>query len=375
MNKFGKFIVLILILVFLTALMNYFVNPFGVFNTYEKPSPLSNKFHRIYIFPKLKLKKENPDYVVFGSSNALCYLNTGKLYEETGKSFYDVVIFACLNEEMLKLIDAYTQMYPQEKLLVALEFDHFTEDRAGTLPDFTGKYLNPQEIIFLLFSQNAIKASIYSIGEDLHYKKLYYLNKLLQKNKNLLKLPFFKDFKGNCHFENKRQPKLRYSNWNERQFKQSSFDYFAKIKKLTDERKIDAIFYLNPVNAYALSDIYLSGVYGEVEKTKREIAKVTPFYDFLYISKYSSEPVSLKNPYWFNSFHGNDALGTVIMDSLISDKKPFGVLVTQDNVEKVLKEQRHLLENFIKEHRKQIDEYRANTGNDYTEEHDEVCLD
>ena len=75
------------------------------------------------------------------------------------------------------------------------------------------------------------------------------------------------------------------------------------IKELCEQKNIDVVFYSSPLHAYTLYDVCYQGVYGELEDFKREFAKVTPFYDFSYISdEFSKDPVSDENIYFSKIF-------------------------------------------------------------------------
>ncbi|MCR5261437.1 MAG: hypothetical protein K6C94_06320 [Candidatus Gastranaerophilales bacterium] len=372
MKKIKVFFIIVFILFPCIGLINYFANPFGVFDTNTSFTSYNTKFERYTIYPELKLKDEKADYAIFGSSNTNTYVNTEMFKEATGKTFYDVSILRCTFLEMYYLIDAYYNLYPDEKMIISIEFDPLNDEpEASVLDKMTKDTLTSDELTFLLFSQNAVISSVKMIYDYLNMQKQN-IKSALKRNKYTKNLPFIKDYKY-CYRKNEKQPRLRYDDWNTRKINKKNFITISKIKKYVDNKKIDAIFYMNPLNAYAIADIYMSGTYGEIEKAKRELVKITPFYDFLYVSKYNDKPVSTKNLYWRDPFHAEDKLGVIMIKSMLSPKRTYGVLVTKDNIESVLRRERFFLEEFLDKHKTTVKKYRSFEDEDYTESYELVC--
>ena len=111
-----------------------------------------------------------------------------------------------------------------------------------------------------------------------------------------------------------------------------------KIKKLCDDNNIKLVVFFNPVHitSYLKDDIHLSNHF------KRELVKITDFYDFNYINF-----ITINNYFWYETSHPRyfvcDWELKVITNQYDKNiPKDFGRLITKDNVdyycEKYLKE-------------------------------------
>ena len=111
-----------------------------------------------------------------------------------------------------------------------------------------------------------------------------------------------------------------------------------EIKKLCDDNNIKLVVFFNPVHitSYLKDDIHLSN------RFKKELVKITDFYDFNYINF-----VTINNYFWYETSHPRyfvcDWELKVITNQFDKNiPKDFGRLITKDNVdyycEKYLKE-------------------------------------
>ena len=353
MKQLKVFIIALFILFSFIVLTNYIVNPFGVFNTGTKISRFAKEYQRYFIIPKLKMKKNaNFDYAVFGSSNTGNYCDEKILLSTLEKRIFLVSIDELSYEELYELIQAYVKLNSySKKIFISLEYDPSRFAGNHKLPKYDKDYLNFKEISFLLFSRTAFACSCNLI--PIYIKEMIFNVKEKSKKKNII-FPT-KPIEQRGH----RNTRLRYVNyWGNSKVKDFNIEYISKIYNYIKTKNIDFTFYTNPLNSYALADIYLSGGYEDIENFKRKIVKITPFYDFLYSSVYSEDAVSLKNKYWVNVFHGDFAIGKLIMKKLIFKEGEYGIYVTEDNIEEVLKKEKEGIEDFIKQHKKEVAEYR-----------------
>lgn len=109
------------------------------------------------------------------------------------------------------------------------------------------------------------------------------------------------------------------------------------IKEINDfakENNINIVFYFVPV----YHKVYKLGNIIDYNNFKREIVKITPFYDFSGLN-----PITQDDKMWINLLHSNNKAGELIKQRLFSQKteapliKDFGIYVTKDNIDKHIK--------------------------------------
>ena len=63
----------------------------------------------------------------------------------------------------------------------------------------------------------------------------------------------------------------------------------------------------------------------------------------------------------------------IIIKKLILNDNSFGIYVTQDNIETVLRKEKEYLQKYIREHKKEIDTFRSYEYRDMYTEYVTIC--
>ena len=121
-----------------------------------------------------------------------------------------------------------------------------------------------------------------------------------------------------------------------------SDDYMELVKKIVEYCKINDInlyVYISPIYAEHFYAIKEAGLLNEFEHFKRELVKITDYLDLTGANAITVD----KNNYW-DSSHLRIELTKVVMaklfkDTTIKGHEDFGIFVTPDNIEAHLKEQ------------------------------------
>lgn len=376
--------IIIFFLIFCSLLLsvvavNYVINPYMVFDhrldIHYSSDMISD---RKLVYPRMKIHKNNKyDYLFCGASNLLLSIseeNFKEIFPE--EDAYKLTIRAITPIEQYELIEHFIKLHPEvKKIFVAVDFYEMVNDEKNMLPKYKSDRLNSSELYFLLLSQETLKFSLDAIylttKEMLIPEFLFYL----KKKSFFSKFKIFRNYRYKEVTNYSRFPRVRYTDWCEVKLCDFLYDDLRKIKELCEKNHKEVIFYASPLHSNAIYDIYYQGVYGELERFKREFAKVTPFYDFLYVCKYTNQPISPQNPYWSNAMHADVALGDLIMKKLILDDDAFGVYVTKDNVEDVLKKNKQDLFDYAKKNKDAVDEYVSYGHLDFTTEEEVIYRD
>lgn len=241
-----------------------------------------------------------------------------------------------------------------KKVFVAVDFDQMTNLTKSLLPEWGGDKLSAEDLFFLLYSVQTTKYSIHSLCLSVMDEYSQPIMKIYQKYKILENIEFLKEYE---KFRESRFPKKRYTDWYSRLIYEELFVYLRKIKEFCEKEHIDVVFYASPLHANALYDIEYQGVYDKLELFKRDLVKITPFYDFLYVCDWSDKPITTDNPYWIDVFHSDQPLGYVMLERLVKNKGTFGKYITKDNIEKELKTDKQNLEKYAKNNAKYLKKY------------------
>lgn len=125
-------------------------------------------------------------------------------------------------------------------------------------------------------------------------------------------------------------------------FVQERLEEIKKITDLCKRNNIDVFFYFTPV----YHQVYKNGILEDYNNFKREIVKITPFYDFTGLN-----PVTTNHRYFSDLIHGTEETGKLISDRIFYQDKnnppkirDFGIYVTQDNIESHIKKMNEQME-------------------------------
>ena len=111
----------------------------------------------------------------------------------------------------------------------------------------------------------------------------------------------------------------------------------SELKKFIDELKaknVDVILYIPPLHITFLEIFDYNNSWDGVEEFKKELAKIQPFYDFLYVHPINTENIYPDMQYYFESSHATYLAGRKILDKIFNNNGDFGVLVTPQNIDK-----------------------------------------
>lgn len=341
--------------------MNFVVNPYELFNhNYKFPFVYDTSCDEQLVYPKMKFNSDKKyDILITGPSA----INTSIKEERLKKLFPEYSIFklsldAVTVPEQYELVENFIKVHPEvKKIFIAVEFDEMTNPAANRLPRFTGNNLNIKEYFFLLLSAQTSKFSLKSIYYIVTDTLIPNLFTFLKENHFFLRFKFVREYRYKEIIDHSRYPLVRYKDWWNRELQNYLFDELKRIKILCEKNNKKVVFYASPLHSNALFDIYCQGVYDELECFKKKFAEITPFYDFLYVCEYTNKPITRKNPYWVNTFHGDLALGDLIMKKLILGEGTYGVYVTNENVKKVLKENERALFEYARENKEIVETY------------------
>lgn len=353
--------------------INYTIDPYQIFVHKPRNILYDSKVidDRKVIYPKMKLyANKNYDMAITGSSSVDTIVTQQKLEKNfPNNSIYKFTMISINPSEQYELIKNFIKLNPEvKKIYIAVDFDEMTLTIPNMLPKYSGDKLNSREVAFILLSAETTKRSLTSIYLTARYIIFPDTMFLLKKSPFFSKFKIFGKYRHKIVQDYNRYPRLRYTDWNIRKINKDSYKYLKKIKELCDKNNKQVVFWTCPLHSNALYDIYYQGVYNELEVFKRELVKIAPFYDFLYVCEYTNQPISPQCPYFTNAMHGDKALGDLIMKKIVLNEGKYGVYITENNIEDVIKKNKLDLLAYAEKNKNYLKEYVSYKDSDLTTE-------
>jgi len=323
-----KDIVFVFLFIFFIALIfvfNYTVNPYCIFKFPEIKGFNNIKIHKLtskrsVIFSDFKLNAKGKEIAFVGNC----------LFEDLGLGL-DNVIFATIPmvkpSETFKIIKVLHETAPSiKKIYLGVAFDELWNDKndeiTDELPEWESNNINYKDIINLLFSWNTtkysietVKASMENRGEEQHFVHPY-----------------------------KEIGKKEYNTG----FSLSILDTIKEIIEYTKANNIDLIVYYSPVHVSKKIHIYEKGQWNNNLKFKKQLALITPFYDYSLFNGYNHFPLDENSKYFIDNLHMTKIYNNMILKDILSDNKKYGQLITSNNVNQISNEDTKKLEDYIK---------------------------
>ncbi len=125
------------------------------------------------------------------------------------------------------------------------------------------------------------------------------------------------------------------------------------VIRTCQKKGIDIQVFISPIHATQGEALRLSGLVPVVEKWKREIVKITPFWDFSGYNKITGEPITQEMSYYLDSSHYLPSVGNLVINNILNYNletvpKDFGVLINAENIEAHLVNLRTERENWAR---------------------------
>ena len=335
-NKNIIFVIMFILASTLLISFNYIMDPYN-YGPDKVKHMLKLDIHReprdmIYTYLN-KTKNVKVEHVLIGTSSATSLLNLPSFHCYTAQKMAVLAIPELSLDETYDILKYFLQIHPEvQHVFVSYDVNTYLHCLPyATLPKKPTNFV--QDFIKLYYSLGVTKLSI---------------NKVLEQFKT--------------HHEDNAQPyyinkKRKYSyNYDVELCMKKNLEKLQKIKELLTSKNIKSTYFMTPLHALYLSNMYKTNQLYKLENLKKEFVNIAPFYDMAYVTKHTAEPFEY---FWADVIHPLPFISYRIYDVLVYKKNnpEFAVLVDKNNIEKILNEQRKLIENYINENAEQVDEY------------------
>lgn len=354
----GRFFLYSLILVLLTGLFNYIVDPYGLYRIVEYKGFNQQKEglrNRIRYVKALEIALRQPKTILMGSSRVHDCINPANKFLANYQPVYNYSLDMARIKEIKLYLEHAILNSKIENLILGLDFFMF----------------NKYEKLNFTFDHNIVNKKISYF--DLYFKPLFTMTSLdssirtikvsyLQKNRKEF-LPngyrpgtsvFYglKDYKKlhdntNWIFLSSIPSKTLY--YAKMDVGNEAYSDFNDILLLCKQHKINVVLYISPAHANLDGEgIKAAGIYKKFEDWKRKITLIAndqniTLWDFSGYNTITTEPVRTPMKYYWDSSHFTEEVGNFILERILSkDTDPmipqdFGVQITPSNIESHIK--------------------------------------
>ena len=345
-NYNNQFFKTFLILISAIICLNYFINPYNIFDNSYLPfaflKPEATIQERYTKFIALKLNRKKLDTVFLGTSRVDYALQKKHYTAITGKSAENLGVGGLFINEYTDILDEILLIHPEIKnVYLGLDFATFSKNREDNNQKTRYKisktpYITPNELGFSILSLKSTGDSIWTVIKNLLglESRMFYTDgtKHVYYNKDIEK-SFNKSFK---------EYKKYYQYY---ELNPQAFNTIQKLVKSCQNRNINIVVFIMPTHITDQYLIYKTERWEDFAQWKKTLTQIAPIYDFQYPHAYNCEDITPDMTYFFESSHSTHILGDKIIDSLLGKNRSYGRILTKNNVNFLLeKDKSNLLE-------------------------------
>ncbi|MCT7988531.1 hypothetical protein [Laspinema olomoucense] len=356
MKEYQGYIRLVVALILMQAvsisLLNIAVDPYGVFNS---PTWLGlnqvkpEKDRQVRMFKAIDVVRIQPKMVFIGSSRTEFGLDTAHPAVSGVQPAYNLGITGANIYEARRYFEHAISNNPSlKKAVIGLDFFMFGKQKENEVDFLENRllisHITLQDKLNSLFSWRATRASLKTIkvnrsaGDrvghfypDGRRNTKAYIQDIYGglQGVNIMKDLLIK----NAFFQAKIQGET---------YEISHLEEVKNLVNLCDKHQIECHFFISPSHVTQWESIRLSGAWELFEEWKRNLAKITPVWDFSGYNSITTEPPSSTMKNYIDSSHYRKEIGDLVLNRIFQYNQEivpedFGVLLTPETVENHLK--------------------------------------
>ena len=352
-NKIIKnilFIFLVILVIIGICFFNYKMDPYKLFEKKDYMQLSAAPREMIYIIMK-GYKNDKSDTVVIGGSDAECLF-----YEYYFHNYFNTISVKELSYEQYKeLLDAYIELHPKtRRVIIIINYINIIHGPNITIPKFSETNFTLKEYQRILFSTDITIKSLIILKNNIQ-------DSIKSRNNKQKKETFYLNyFPKNPDRYDCTPDKLK-------ELEKNNFEKINNLINMLDKKNIDYIFIIPPYHAIFMSLIYKNQKEAQenLDKFRRFLVSVVPedkkIYDFAFVNKYtSSDFYTNKNGLYITLSHPSVLFGAKILKILCDYEganHDLYFLLNKDNIEYIIKKEKNLLNEYIKNNEKLFNHY------------------
>jgi hypothetical protein len=339
----------IILPLFIIGGFNFLIDPYGVYNQFFTLRELNdykpNKEDNDRLYKAIDIIHLQPNTILLGSSRVKRGLDPDHPALNDFPPVYNLGLNGANIYEIRRYLEHTLVNNPRLKRVI-LGLDFFTFDRhIKNQPGFAEyrlekKQISGQDAINTTFSLDTLASSQETILANFDTPK----SDQFSAHKGFL--PYFKIHDGNTEIRFQGSTKLFFIEHQNYQLSAKYMEDFKTIVKLCQQNKVELIVFISPSHGIRLQSIYASGKWSVFEEWKRQIVELMgSVWDFSNYNLVNREELSEKMNYYVDDSHYTKPIGDWVLNRILGyqdEEVPpdFGVLLTRDNLDRVLAKNR-----------------------------------
>ena len=359
-NKIKKnilFVFLTIIIISLTCIFNYKMDPYNLFSEKEYFSLQDYPRDLIYTAIK-KYKGPKLNTVLIGGSDSITMFNN-----HCYKDYFNLLCTGVINYDQYKdILDYYIKINPNTKnVIIIAGYSNLINNLYIPLQNLE-KNTKLREFQTLYFSikttKDSFKILIQNIINLLNYKK--------ESNDNIFIYDYLPNYFDSFDLTKEEIDLLEKKN----------IERINNLIKFLNNKNINYTLIIPPYNISYLSLIYEKKFYQEkIDNFRRYIVNIvkenTKIYDFAFVNKYTTSDISEnKDALYYNNSHPSIIWGAKIHKILYNKTDKYEnlyFLLNKTNVESIIRKEHLLLNEYIKNNSNKIEYFKKLYNNENKE--------
>ncbi|MDJ1184820.1 hypothetical protein [Roseofilum casamattae] len=341
---------------------NFLMDPYGVMNAptiegFNKLKPTKGNHTRL--FKAVDVIRLKPQNVFLGTSRTNLALDPRHpAFSNNGSEMsYNLGLQDANLYEILRYLEhAIANQDEVKNVVIGIDYLSFNE-WSRPKPDFDETILGRTTIsgplmMNVLFSLDVFKSSQKTLVENVSKGRnsSEFINGMRVLHTH--KLPWTMEYFTNGFI-------VLSNAYNHYKLSEKRLEDLQKIVDICREQNINLQLFISPVHASQLEAIRAAGKWDNFEQWKREVAEISPFWDFSGYNSLTTEEIAEQMVYYRDSSHYSPEVGNLVLNRIFDyqlDKVPddFGVRVTSESIDAHLEEIRGDREAWANTHPKLI---------------------
>lgn len=317
--------------------INYFINPFNIFDHKLLPETFFKadaKIQERLTKPiGFKFDKRKIDSIFIGSSRVDLCIDKNDYKLLTGKEAENLAIGGVYTDEITDMIKLAKKIHPEIKnIYVGIDFESCVKNQNtnnNRIKITKNPNLEVSDLYVALLSTKTTCISFWSIFKNIFSikKRTYYSSgvKNIFINKNISQ-----EF---TNTQNEYMPKYKTYN-----FDLSRFNKLSNYLKELQKENINVKIFIMPTHI-TLQNLICENQHTvkEYNLFKERLSENFDIYDFNYPNKYTKEEIKPDMIYFFDGSHATYKLSKLIIADIVSENPSFARKITKNNVKEMNK--------------------------------------
>jgi len=338
---------------------NFLIDPYGVYNNFfilrelNEYKPKKEDNDRLY--KAIDIIHLQPNTILLGSSRVKRGLDPDHPALESFPPVYNLGLNGANIYEIRRYLEHTLANNPRLKRVI-LGLDFFTFDRhIKNQPGFAEYRLEKKHVAWkdrlnTTLSLDTLASSQETIQANFDTPK----SEQFSAHKGFL--PYFKIHDGNTQIRFQGSIKLFFIEHQNYNLSEKYMQDFKKIVELCQQNKVELSVFISPTHGIRLQSIYASGKWPVFEQWKREVVELMgSVWDFSDYNSVNQEQLSERMDYYVDDSHYTKPIGDWVLNRVLGYQEEnvppeFGVLLTRDNLDRVLEKNRQDRDRWQQEH-------------------------